>query len=311
MPCVSMTNARLSSRCSGMRPARSILASSEWATGDQRITQVWFAGCIPMSGEDIPTTRWRKVSLTWMMNEATAAGLNFKKPPKDGLNAVQQAASARTRMAGSMILRSGLGGYYRYGPRRVEELCDMVLSKNPEDKVRIRLPKIHKAFSGAHQRGSAPLCADRLSEEYASCRRWGSYEADWRSRGDRRQRDHRVAGQDATWNLVWKRRAISPSITVFASLHLVLFPFYRLTYPANELESQLRLVSDTIRLFGAFLPSGATRWLDAYAQDPAWFLVSAAWVAILILFGSSLGAQITDRMRRVWNKQSPAQSAAQ
>jgi uncharacterized protein (DUF2235 family) len=285
-------------------------AGDKWSTGDQRITQVWFAGVHSNVGGGYPDDALAKVSLTWMMNEAAAAGLNFKKPPRDGLNAVQQVASAEDKDGRLYDSRSGLGGYYRYGPRKVDELCNMVLSKNPEDKVRILLPKIHNSVFGRINVGAHLYAPIGLPKEYAvvsddgvvTRRSAGAGETD-------NQRDNRVAGQDATWNLVWKRRVIY-FITVFASLHLALYPFYRLTYPANELESQLRLVSDAIRLFGAFLPSGAKRWLDAYAQDPAWFLVSAAWVAILILFGSSLGSQITDRMRRIWNRQSSAQSAA-
>lgn len=285
-------------------------AGKKWATGDQRITQVWFAGVHSNVGGGYPDDALAKVSLTWMMTEAIAAGLVFKMPPRDGLNALQQAASAEDKDGRLYDSRSGLGGYYRYGPRKVDDLSDMVLSKNPDDKVRIRLPKIHESVFGRINVGAHLYAPIGLPKEYAVVSDTGVVKRRSAGAGETDvQRNERVSGQESTWNLVWKRR-VAYFVTVFASLHLAIYPFYRLTYPANELESSLRLVSDTIRLAGAFVPSGASRWLDAYARDPAWFLVSVAWVAIFILYGSSLGAQITDRMRRVWNRQSDAQSAA-
>jgi hypothetical protein len=114
-------------------------------------------------------------------------------------------------------------------------------------------------------------------------------------------RDTRCRAQEHVWNLVWKRRVIY-FLTVFASLYLVVYPLYKVTFPSDELETPLRLVSDTIRLVTSFLPSTALRWINAYARDPGWFLVAAASVAILTVYGATLGEQITDRMRRVWNQ---------
>jgi hypothetical protein len=62
----------------------------------------------------------------------------------------------------------------------------------------------------------------------------------------------------------------------------------------------LRLVSDTVRLLGSALPSFATRWLDAYAHDPAWFLAILAVVILLTTVGSRLAGKIKDEMRRIW-----------
>jgi len=68
------------------------------------------------------------------------------------------------------------------------------------------------------------------------------------------------------------------------------------------LRTRLRIVSDAIRLVGGVLPGFASRWLEAYARDPAWFLVSAALVAFLIWIGARLGGTITDRMRKIWTE---------
>lgn len=69
---------------------------------------------------------------------------------------------------------------------------------------------------------------------------------------------------------------------------------------SNEYATRLRLISDTIRLLGAFLPSNP--WLEAYAKDPAWFLVTGLLVAFLIWLGSKLGGRISDQMGTIWRK---------
>jgi len=234
------------------------------------------------------------------MHEAAKTGLKFKQPPKASLDA---ASATETDKDGRLYdSRSGLGGYYRYGPRKVYDLCHMRLSRNPDDKVEIGLPKIHESVFGRIEVGAHLYAPIGLPLEYAvvsskgivNRRRQGLGETD-------AQRDIRCKGQEQVWNLVWKRRVIY-FLTVFASIYLFLYPLYKVTFPSDELETPLRLVSDAIRLASVVLPSHASRWVDAYARDPGWFLIAVSWVAILIIYGSVLGKQITDRMRRVWNQ---------
>ena len=66
------------------------------------------------------------------------------------------------------------------------------------------------------------------------------------------------------------------------------------------------MVSDTIRLIGSVLPGLANRWIDAYARDPAWFLVWASLVAFLTWISGRLGGSIRDSMRLLWVKYLPA-----
>jgi hypothetical protein len=65
--------------------------------------------------------------------------------------------------------------------------------------------------------------------------------------------------------------------------------------------TRLRLVADSIDLVGAFLPSGAKRWLNGYARDPAWFLLWAGAIGFLIWYGSTLKSEINSSMLRIWN----------
>jgi Uncharacterized alpha/beta hydrolase domain (DUF2235) len=275
--------------------------TDSWQADSQRISQVWFAGVHSNVGGGYPDDSLAQVALTWMMQEAEKTGLRFKQPPKADLDAISVAESASDKDGRLYDSRSGVGGYYRYGPRKVYDLCHMKLSNNPEDEVQIALPKIHESVFGRIQVGAHLYAPIGLPLEYAvvcsdgsvNRRRLGMGETD-------SQRDTRCGDQEHVWNLVWKRRVIY-FLTVFASLYLVIYPLYKVTFPSDELETPLRLVSDTIRLVTSFLPSVASRWINAYARDPGWFLIAAAWVVILIYYSATLGGQITDRMRRIWN----------
>ena len=110
--------------------------------------------------------------------------------------------------------------------------------------------------------------------------------------------------QESIWNAVWRRRAIY-FLTVFASVYLALYPLIRESYAYQELATRLRIVADAIKLIGNFLPSGADRWIQGYARDPAWFLLWAAIIAFLIWYGSTIKTDITSRMRRIWDNHLP------
>jgi len=274
--------------------------TTRWPIESQKISQVWFAGVHSNVGGGYPDDALAHVPLVWMMNEAEKTGLKFKKPPKTDFDAVKFEASNADKDGRLYDSRSGLGGYYRYGPRKVHDLCHMRLSTSKEDKVEIRLPKIHESVFGRIGVGAHLYAPIGLPPEYAVVTTAGEVvRRPWLGETDA-QRDARCAAQDRVWNVVWRRRAVY-FLTVFASLHLVLYPLYRITFPTQELQTPLRLVSDTVRLAGAFLPSGASRWIDAYARDPGWFLISAVFVALLVGNGANLGSIINDRMRRIWN----------
>ena len=277
-------------------------AADAWPAESERISQVWFSGVHSNVGGGYPDDTLAQVPLTWIMHEAEKTGLRFKQPPKAELDAVSVVESAADKDGRLYDSRSGVGGYCRYGPRKVYDLCHMRLSHNPEDNVEIELPKIHESVFGRIEVGAHLYAPIGLPREYAvvssdgtvNRRRLGVGETD-------AQLEVRCKGQEQVWNLVWKRRVIY-FLTVFASLYLVVYPLYKVTFPSDELETPLRLISDSIRLLSVWVPSAASRWVNAYARDPGWFLIAAASIAILIFYGSTLGAEITDRMRRIWNQ---------
>ncbi len=276
------------------------VATGERRTKDERISQVWFAGVHSNVGGGYPDDSLACVSLNWMMSEAVACGLRFKRAPDSDPDAIVHARSAQDKDGRLYDSRSGLGGYYRYGPRKLADLCNMILSNDPRDRVRIETPKVHESVLERIRVRAHLYAPIGLPERYEVVTNDGRIlPAAGHPYETAQVVVARCKGQELVWNLVWRRRAIY-FLTVFSSLYLASYPLYHRISPTGEFETPLRYVSDTIRLAGSFLPGAANPWLNAYAQDPGWFLLIAAIVGFLILVGSRLGGEISDRMNVIW-----------
>jgi uncharacterized protein (DUF2235 family) len=104
---------------------------------DERISQVWFTGVHSNVGGGYPDDALSYVPLHWIMSEA-AKHLRFR--PGE-LEKVRAAASPFGRIYDS---RKGLGGYYRYNPRKIARLV-----ADDYHHVSIERPKSTRASSSA------------------------------------------------------------------------------------------------------------------------------------------------------------------
>ena len=270
----------------------------EWDTSAERITQVWFAGVHSNVGGGYPDDSLAHVPLTWMMSEAGAHGLRFKQRPGQEPDAFLQSQSAQDKDGRLYDSRSGLGGYYRYGPRDVELLSNSI-SDDPRERVKVLRPKIHcsvleRVKLNAHL--YAPIGIPR-SYSVVSYGRSVGPSTDYETAILTQQRRE---DQKKVWNTVWRRRVIY-FLSVCASVYLVAYPLFWIVKPYLETLTYLRFVTDLIELIGAFLPSVAGRWPRAYASNPIWFLEWACIVGIFLWLGSRLKSAITDQMRSAWN----------
>jgi hypothetical protein len=104
------------------------------AISPNRLTQVWFAGVHANVGGGYPDDGLAHVALQWIMEEASQVGAQF-------LTALRTEADARVDAHGHQYdSRAGLAGYYRYGPRDVDDL-----SNDPAHGVRVAQPLVHLA----------------------------------------------------------------------------------------------------------------------------------------------------------------------
>ena len=82
------------------------------------VEQVWFAGAHSNVGGGYGRAGLANVSLDWMMDRASNAGLAFKKHARDE---VRRDMHVHGRLYDS---RDGLAIYFRYHPREIDKLCE-------------------------------------------------------------------------------------------------------------------------------------------------------------------------------------------
>jgi uncharacterized protein (DUF2235 family) len=261
----------------------------------QTLKQVWFAGVHANVGGGYPDDSLAKVSLTWMMAEAAACDLRFKTAPAADPDSFKYVDAAQDKDGRLYDPRSGIGGYYRYGPRRI------TLYYPKPNHGTASTPKIHESALSRIKIGAHLYAPIGLPPTYdiVQAGTGKTLPLDGTSFETATNAANRHAQQEGVWNIVWRRRVIY-FLTVFASLYLFLYPLIRDNYAFQEKVTRLRIVSDTIRLLDAFVPTGAARWLDGYARDPAWFLIWVGVVAFLIWYASTLKSGINSRMRHIW-----------
>jgi hypothetical protein len=117
----------------------------ERSLSDERISQVWFSGMHSNVGGGYPDDSLARIPQYWIMTEAQKCGLRFKSAPDADPDSLINTRASRDKDGRLYDSRSGLGSYYRYGLRKLAELCDQKFSNKPGDQVLIRVLKIHES----------------------------------------------------------------------------------------------------------------------------------------------------------------------
>lgn len=270
---------------------------------DEQISQVWFAGVHSNVGGGYPDDALAYIPLVWMMTEAQRCGLRFKSdhgtPPADP-DSFKNAISMCDKDGRLYDPRKGLGGYYRYGPRKLAELCNYRFSR--KDEVVIARPKVHvSAFKriASRSQGYAPVGLPTIYDVVTDDGL--VLTPDQYGLESSAQALARTEAQEHVWNEVWKRRLVYFA-TVGATAWLLLYPLARSLPVAAEYTSRIRWVSDIIRVVGGFLPGFAQTWINGYARSPGQFLVLLALAVVLTLWGTRLATRIADCMNAIWQR---------
>ena len=267
-------------------------AAAPYSPDKERLVQVWFAGMHSNVGGGYPDDALAFVPLYWILEEAKKCGLEFKSEPDADPDATKMIASSQDKDGRLYDSRSGLGGYYRYGPRKVYDLCN-----DADAGVQIKLPKIHHSVFGRIDSGANSYAPIGLPETYVVVDEKGMVVEPIFEKREQAAARHQV--QERLWNYVWLRRAVY-FLTLAATFYLVLFPFIHERNAEHEFESPIRLVSEGLRLLGTFIPNAFKWWIDWYAANPERFTMGVIALAALLMLGSSLKAKINDAMRRIW-----------
>jgi hypothetical protein len=260
---------------------------------DEKVTQVWFAGMHSDVGGGYPDDGLAYVPLDWMMsiveNMTAPHALTFKPAER------AEVRSSALKFGKMYDSRRGLGGFYRYLPRKMSALTNDIA--NPKNRVVIARPKIHESVIERICRGTDRYAPIVLPSRYAVVKENGDIVDQPQPLEDQTQSQSRANLQENIWNRVWwKRGAYFSSIIV--ALALLAFPLYR--EATRVCEGRLCFISPLIVWVGAFLPSFAGTWLDAYRTHPAAFSVLLGIFAGLLAIGSTLQGRICDGMKRLW-----------
>lgn len=269
---------------------------------DERLVQVWFVGMHANVGGGYPDDAVSFVPLSWLVEESVKHGLVFKTAPFADPDSIKWIISSQDKDGRLYDSRSGLGAYYRYGPRKVSDLCD-----DPTVGVRVPRPKIHESVFDRIDSGCNAYAPIGLPPDYLIVRRDGNLTPLGLTTFETPSgATARFVAQEKLWNFVWMRR-LAYFATLAASLHLAAFWLFHDRVKEHEFESPIRMVSELIRLIESFLPKSLHWWTDWYAANPEWFAGGVVSVVVLMVLGSSLSATINDRMRIIWrDRESPA-----
>ncbi|MGA7485956.1 MAG: DUF2235 domain-containing protein [Xanthobacteraceae bacterium] len=263
---------------------------------DERISQVWFPGVHSNVGGGYPDDSVSQISLIWVMSEAQACGLEFKSAAEASPQTFEHPTTAQDKDGRIYDPRSGLGGYYRYGPRNIFQLCKDFLSRKGTET----LPRVHESVLKRIQNDAHLYAPKGLPERYEVVTAEGlvlppeqnPYESSAQALA-------RSNLQETVWNTIWWRRIVY-FMSVFVSIWLVIFPLEKAHPVPDELTNPLRWVSDVVRAAGSFLPEAAAPWINGYARAPGRLILFAGILAALLFWGSRLSAKIQDQMGRHW-----------
>lgn len=271
-----------------------------------RLVQAWFSGVHSNVGGGYPDDSLAYIPMYWIWKEARNQGLRFKDSPAADPDAFLNAHAKQDKDGRLYDSRSGLGGYYRYGPRDVYELSNFDTGDD-RDTVKIKRPKIHESVFNRLKLGAyayapigLPHTYDVLTYDPATgahnVRASDGAIAEEATKALTRYKDQ----LSTVWTLVWRGRGIY-FLTVLASLYLVIYPLALTILRSWEETSRLHFLSDIIRLIAIPLPHAADRWVDAYAADPGLFVITSLVIAILMGLGAGLRSRISDQMRSLLN----------
>ncbi len=261
-----------------------------------RLQQVWFAGMHTDVGGGYPDDSLSDVPLRWMAREAEIAGLRLR------VGALELVAPPSSLSAPMHDSRRGLGGYYRYQPRKISARVaprdrDSLIMQDPDQNwPRLTSVKVHESVFKRIKSGPDRYAPIVLPKDYEVVDGNGGLTGK-QMVGDNTAA--RESGQMKVWNDVWRKR-VNYFLTVGASLGLAFLPMMESVLPASGCEGPVCLLTPLIQGVSRFLPGFTQYWLEAFARHPGAFIFLVAALILLLLRGAGLQRRIQDRMRLLW-----------
>jgi uncharacterized protein (DUF2235 family) len=276
----------------------------------QRLSQVWFSGMHSDVGGGYAQDGLSFKTLEWMMDRAEVYGLRFDP------HARQLLLGRAAHFDKLNDSRKGVGGYYRYKPRRMSDLlaADVHKPKLGRDLARMARRMGRTAASNGNGRSPSELAPPMIHESaiaridegvdgYSPIVLPPRYRVVGRN-GEIAERAHDdawVQQQERVFNWVWARRVVY-FLTLAASLYLLALPWIKdWPEPAKGASSHGAFLIPVIDAARHVLPELTSTWLDAFEAAPGKFGLGALSVLVWLWVGRALEGRITDEMRRGWH----------
>lgn len=292
----------------------------------ERVKQVWFAGMHSDVGGGYPDESLSYVSLSWMMEEAQAAGLRL-------LPTFKARARALSNSLGPIHdSRGGLASYYRPQPRKIaaflhpasgDDLEDQTLSLR--DPVLGELPKPpHGLLMSCRVHESVIARLVGGTDDYAPITLPPKIEVKPYSKGLQRIGGHPVVDpaararltqrdrpwydlQERNWDLVLWRR-FTYFATIVATALLVAMPLWAEAWPFPRTQAN-RAIMQRLTSWSQYAPIDWLQpWIHAFEVN--WLAFLGLLLAALLLrwAGSVMQGRARTRSYRLWQERIAGQT---
>lgn len=294
-----------------------------------RLRQVWFCGMHADVGGGYPDDGISMAPLLWMIGETHGTGLRFLDSEVDRFEA------QGSRSAPMHDSRRGVGGAYRYQPRRIDAWMkdphpgNLIMRDPYADVAGSRLDakpwRITRESHGALIAGlvwlfrgdpkpmlpltSAALTSvtihhsaiQRIRDGHAPIVLPRAYAVEGgKPLETEAEAAVRADAQEAVWNDVWRRR-LCYYLMLMVALSLLFLPLRETSYSGEPCLATGCAAEPFIRGAGALLPAFLDTWVNAFALNPVCFLGGIFVLGVLLARSAKLQARIRDRMAWRWS----------